>query len=442
MLRFIYVLVFFFVFFSGHAGNNDINSLKQEFDLCLKQNRFSTEECEILFQTIVESNINATQLKNTYVAMISHALNAGDYHRAKELALDLQDKSLFINEYNNLQSVSNKYIGHAESRLGNHLKAVEHYKNALEYNRDTLNIHHTNITRLCLVANLVHEKRTVEAKSLFIQFQKQYETLVEKDVNNRNLHIDIGFMTVRSDILNAENRPVLALENLIKAESLLKKKDPILLHESIHNRLVYTNSRMGNYQEIAKINRNYKKRLLNHYKDKTDIIESNQIASSSSIIFISLVLTGSIGGLLLLYGVISKLYRKRRIKPETTIPDVKKRKIEISEESTSSQLTSEEKTIIYNSIILNIQNGQDWHSIYFDYCRLHPNICARLDSVFKGINGLNKIIICCVRLGLSNLVISNYLNLSTRSVESRKYRLIKRYGIKDQKSLKEMLMAL
>lgn len=437
-LEILFFCLFCLPLFNCHAGDNDLNELRKELNLCMLQNRFDIETCEVLFRELVAKDLSPSQFRSMYSTMISNSLNSGDYQRAKDFAMELRDKSL-LSDDNNLLSVGNKFMGHAESRLGNYKKAIQHYRNALDYNIDSLDVHHIYVTRLCLVYNLVHNQRIREAKKLFRGYRLQFDEL--RDSKKKHSHIEILFLIAESDILNSENRSDEALQKLIKAQSLFDKNAPILLHESLYHRLVYTHSRRGKYHEVIKASINYKKMLSSHYGNTLEHVSTRKESDGyEAEVFFLLIFVCAMGV------VIGVFFKKlipdtvKKVKSKLQKGEIQKGKI--SRQETLSPLTAEERRVIFHQIIANISSGQEWHTIYLDYCKLYPNICDELDAVFNGISGINKIIVCCIRLGLSNLDISEYLNLSPRSIESRKYRLIKRYGIRDQKSLKEILATL
>lgn len=80
-----------------------------------------------------------------------------------------------------------------------------------------------------------------------------------------------------------------------------------------------------------------------------------------------------------------------------------------------------------------------WEDWYNDFCNVFPNFNQRIEAHLPKHSIEDKKILSMLYIGYSSPEIADRLYMSPRSIETRKYRLIKKFKFKGIKELRELL---
>jgi DNA-binding CsgD family transcriptional regulator len=94
-----------------------------------------------------------------------------------------------------------------------------------------------------------------------------------------------------------------------------------------------------------------------------------------------------------------------------------------------------------NKLIDDAHNDdRDWHIFERSFNESHENFFKKLKQEFPDLVPNDLKLCAYLRLNMSSKEIASLLNISTRGVEIRRYRLRKKLGIPTDKNLSEFLM--
>lgn len=80
-----------------------------------------------------------------------------------------------------------------------------------------------------------------------------------------------------------------------------------------------------------------------------------------------------------------------------------------------------------------------WEEWYEDFCHVFPRFTQHIELLLPLHTKEDKKILCMLYVGYSSPEIADRLFMSPKSIETRKYRLVKKYKIKGVKELRELL---
>lgn len=80
-----------------------------------------------------------------------------------------------------------------------------------------------------------------------------------------------------------------------------------------------------------------------------------------------------------------------------------------------------------------------WEDWYHEFCEIFPNFYQHMIKRFPDILDEDRKILCMLYIGYTSSEIGDRMCLSPKTVETRKYRFIKKYKIGNQKELRTIL---
>lgn len=95
---------------------------------------------------------------------------------------------------------------------------------------------------------------------------------------------------------------------------------------------------------------------------------------------------------------------------------------------------------IIRTIDQNISTSHDWRVFETNFSQVHESFLKKLTSQFPDLSHGDLKLAAYLRMNLSTKEIAQLLNITTRSVELKRYRLRKKLGIETEENLNDFMM--
>ena len=114
----------------------------------------------------------------------------------------------------------------------------------------------------------------------------------------------------------------------------------------------------------------------------------------------------------------------------------------IRKASSQNQGNTLSRQKILHLIDLNLNNDQDWEIFESTFAEVHEDFLENLKINHPNLTGGDLKLAAYIRMNLSSKEIAPLLNISTRSIENKRYRLRKKMGIPHDSNLKTYLQGI